>query len=221
MNRFKLALIIIVLGLISVLLVQNRQTRLSLKFLCPDVADPSCLYQTPTLSLGIWLVIFAIAGTISSLIWQFLIQTASSPSASKPSKNYSDTYNKTEQPFSRPQVEYTPPKAEVKTTGNKAVSDWEQTNNENWVIDETKPNTKERKIKDYEVRTKPLQSHDSDPSSSVYSYKFREASPKKTENLTKKDSDKTDEVYDASYRTINNPQPSKPQNIEDDDEEWI
>lgn len=220
MNRFKLVLVLIILGLIGILLAQNRQ-KLPLKFLCPDVADPSCLYQTPALPLGIWLLIFAIAGIVSSLIWQFLIQTASSPSASKSSKNYSDTYNKTEQPFSRPQVEYTPPRAKVQTTASKPVSDWEQANNEDWVIDETKPDIREQKIKNYEVRTKPPQSQNTDPSSSVYSYKFREASPKKTENLTKKNLDKTDEVYDASYRTINNPQPSKPQNIEEDEEEWI
>ena len=217
MNRLKLILILIVLGLMSILLVQNRQP-FSLKFLCPDVADPNCFYQTPALPLGIWLLVFAIAGIISSLIWQFLIQTVSNSSGSKSSKNDSNTYSKAKE-FSRPQVEYTSAKPKERISSNP-VSDWEQTTNEDWVIDETKPNATKRKTEGYEVKTKPLQSPNDNPASSVYSYKYKEASPKKKENLTPKGSDKTEDVYDASYRTISNPELSKPQ-IEDDDEEWI
>ena len=217
MNRFKLVLIIIVLALIGILLAQNRQLLL-IKFLCPEVNDSNCLYQTPSLPLAAWMILFAIAGLLSSLIWQYLIQVNSSSKLSNSRKSYY-----TDRPFDKPQAKYSRPQAEVKTTRvDTTVSDWEKTSAEDWDIQETKTPIDEKVVNNYEVKAKPPSPQNLNRGDSVYSYKFREASPKKNEQSnTTKSSNKVDEVYDAPYRTVDSSSAIPNSPSVDDDEEWI
>ena len=217
MNRFKLVFILIVLGFVGILAIQNQQL-LFLKILCPDVADSSCWYQTPSLPLAVWMLVFAIAGILSSLIWQFLIQIRSSSKTSSSPKNYY-----TDRPFDTPQGEYTRPKAEVanKRKSTNTVSDWEKASSENWEREDTKSSVPRKTVNNYAPKAKPQSPPNINLSDSADSDKFRETSTKKREKLENKSSNKIDDVYDATYRTVGSSPLPNSSKIEDDDEEWI
>ena len=68
MSRLKLILLVLIIAMLGILFVQNREP-LALKLLCPDQAA-SCLYQTPTLPLAIWMALFIAAGVVTSLLSQ-------------------------------------------------------------------------------------------------------------------------------------------------------
>lgn len=225
MNRLKVVLFLIVLIIVGILLGQNREL-LSLKFFCPDISSASCLYLTPALPLAAWMGIFALAGIISSLIWQLLNQAAIP--TSKATRSYSSVENKVR---SRQEVEYTRPPTPVNSynssstntvTNNRPPSDWEQPKNEDWEAN-TFPNAP-REVKTTLPTTEPLQKppQNTSPSDSIYSYKFREADEPKKDSVSDRQKSSVDDVYDATYRTVNNPQSTTtPYNNEEEDEEWI
>ena len=217
MNRFKLVCLLIILSLVAVLLGQNREL-LSLKLFCPDVTSQSCLYRTPELPLAAWIGLFAIAGIISSLLWQFLNRLAT------PSKRYSDRNQVASR--SKPEVNYTRPQNVARST--IPTSDWEEPKSEDWESDLAEgrhSGNRESTVKQdrfepdstvYRVQDKTSNVSSTD---STYSYKFREAKPKREESEISQDT-KTDEVYDVNYRTVRPPSAKSPNTIQDD-EEWI
>lgn len=217
MNRFKLVCLLIILSLVAVLLGQNREL-LSLRLFCPDVTSQSCLYRTPALPLAAWIGLFAIAGIISSLLWQFLNQLAT------PSKRYSDRNQVASR--SKPEVNYTRSQTVARST--IPTSDWEEPESGDWENDlaearhsgDREPQVKQDRFEPdstvYRVQDKTPNVSSTD---STYSYKFREAKPKKKESEVAQDT-KTDEVYDANYRTVRPPSTKSPNTIQDD-EEWI
>jgi hypothetical protein len=80
MVRIKLAIAVLFLAGIILFYVQNREL-VSLKLLCSDVNN-SCFYQTPSLPTAAWILLFALAGTITSLLLQFF-NALSKPSRTK------------------------------------------------------------------------------------------------------------------------------------------
>lgn len=228
MDRLKLVLFLIILTVVAILLGQNREL-LALKFFCPDINSASCLYRTPSLPLAVWMGIFAIAGVISSLVWQFLNQAATP--TPKSTRSYS-VDRRVDSSSSSRQVEYTPPETKssfyatpntTKAVSNKPLSDWEQPKSEDWDANPLYGATQDNVSVGKQNRVSP-EPQDSIRTDSIYSYKFRDASePKsepKNEPLSDRKKSSVDDVYDATYRTVNNPQSTKP-NGGEEDEEWI
>ena len=220
MNRFKLISVLIVLTVVGILLGQNRQL-LSLKFLCPDVTNQSCLYRTPALPLAAWIGIFAIAGIFSSLVWQLLNQVAT-PTKNRSPNTKSDSYRSVDTQVRTPQPEYTRSKTQdyVKTSIPK--TDWEQPVSEDWETDEVGKNTQDEfqksSIKDREQK----EPQDRNRSDSAYSYKFREVERQKSDKKFEETKKSTpDDVYDATYRTVSSPGQTDSTSYDEDDEEWI
>ena len=260
LNRFKLLVFAIILAVLAILFFQNRES-LSLKFLCSDTTSEYCLYQTPSISLAIWMAIFIVAGIVSSLIWQ-LLSRAGSPTknnlkSSSPSQSSQASQTRTsyrEDSNLREETSFgTTNRGFYDTTNpnNSNVSDWEQQKSDDW-----EPTNVPNFAKDYDV---PRQSPDNmRPGETNYAYKFRKdnesnsrvppfegkrgqarvSEDKPWANETRQgrsskensnsESDKppvsknTEEVYDANYRTLNNiPPPSVPEDLEDDDSDWI
>lgn len=209
MNRFKLVCLLIILSIVAILLGQNREP-LSLKLFCPDVTSQSCLYRTPALPLAAWIGLFAIAGIISSLLWQFLNQLA------RPAKRYSDPPRQN-RARSQPKVDYTRPETVASST---PTSDWEEPKGEDWESDRVSQVKKDPLDTDRTVYRVQDKTRDVSSTDSTYSYKFREAKPKKSDRENVAPKTKTDEVYDVNYRTVSPPSTKNPDPI-DDDEEWI
>lgn len=213
MNRFKLFLVLIVLGVVGILLGQNRQL-ISLKLFCPDVTSQSCLYRTPELPLAAWIGAFAIAGILSSLLLLFLNQLGTPREKTDRNRSVAPKETKVRE---RP-AESTRPQNIAKP---RTTSDWEETVSENWESDSPKTAVKE-KI-DLKKADDPLlrEPQDIKRSGSTYSYKFRESNREKTKSPRDREEKKIDDVYDASYRTLNTP-PNKNKNFHsDEEEEWI
>ena len=222
MNRFKLISVLIVLTVVGILLGQNRQL-LALKFFCPDVTNQNCLYRTPELPLAAWIAIFAIAGIISSLVWQFLNQVAT-PTKSHSSNRKSNSYRSVDTQVRSRQPEYTRTETPDRVKTSIPKTDWEQPVSEDWETDEVPQKTQDKfqksSIQDREP-TKP-QDRNRSGSDSAYSYKFPEVERQKTDKKVE-DTKKSpvDDVYDASYRTVSSPQKTDSTTYEEDDEEWI
>lgn len=68
MSRLKLILLVIIVAILGIVFVQNREPMV-LKLLCPDQAE-SCLYQTPSLPLAIWMTLFILGGVLTSFLSQ-------------------------------------------------------------------------------------------------------------------------------------------------------
>ena len=218
MNRFKLVCLLIILSLVAVLLGQNREL-LSLKLFCPDITSQSCLYETPALPLAAWIGLFAIAGIVSSLLWQFLNQLAT------PSKRSSERDRVTSR--SKPEVNYTSSQTAARSN-TIPTSDWEESQSEDWegnLAEARLKSGRESAVKQdrFEPDSTVYRVQDKTPNvsspDSTYSYKFREAKPKKKEEEVSQDT-RTDEVYDVNYRTVRPPSTKSPNTIQDD-EEWI
>ena len=220
MNRLKLISVLIVLTVVGILLGQNRELH-SLKFFCPDVTSQSCLYRTSALPLAAWIALFAIAGVVSSLVWQLLNQVAT-PTKNLAPKQKSNSYRSVDPRVAPPQPEYT--RRPIENTVNPSIpkTDWEQPVSEDWEMDEVRKSTRDEFQKTPISDREKKEPQDRDRSDSVYSYKFREVKePKREEKF--QDSPKTtvDDVYDANYRTISNPQATDSKTYDEDDEEWI
>jgi hypothetical protein len=80
MLRIKLSIAVLFLAGIILFYAQNREV-VSLKLLCSDLNN-SCFYQTPPLPVAAWILLFALAGTITSLLLQ-VFNAISQPSRKK------------------------------------------------------------------------------------------------------------------------------------------
>ncbi len=87
MSRLKLILLVLIVAILSIVFVQNREP-LALKILCPEQAQ-SCLYQTPDLPLAIWMALFIVGGVVTSLLSQ-LFNRYIYGGAGKRKANYDD-----------------------------------------------------------------------------------------------------------------------------------
>ena len=241
MNRFKLVVLLILAGIVGILFVQNQQL-LTLKLFCPEPTSEACFFLSPELSLAAWMGLFAIAGILSSLLGQLLNRATSTKTvvaksvASKPKEQpYSRTKfskNKTKKSGfndsgfnnSNSSAPKKAPKNDNSSRKNSAATDWEEKRSENWEEDkfsETTKSPQKDRVVTQETKTQTKSPTKPTSSDSVYSYKFSESSKNKPTESTESNKNKTDDVYDASYRTINNPSPKNETPQEENDEEWI
>ena len=234
MNRVKLVVLLIFSSVIGILFVQNKQL-LTLQLFCPEPTNGACFLLSPELSLAAWMSLFAIAGILSSLCGYLLNRSMSTNTVVNKNvgrKTEDRTYSQPELQRDKPKKsnfsipKKTPEKSNPK---NSAAMDWEEKSSENW--EENKPaagvtqSSKEKASASTQATKKESGSQSKSQakptnSDSVYSYKFAESAknkPKEKESANKK----TDDIYDASYRTINKPSPKTTTSNEDDDEEWI
>lgn len=224
MSAIRLILLLVVLGFLTLLLLQNWSPVLPLVFLGT---------QTQPLPLAIWILIGVAAGGLTSLFISGCFGLSNYFASSKPRKH-------------RPTVETPPPRREQRsrdytaashssaentsytatsTTSsppktnsppNDDVNDWESDRSDDWdfeadeqnIQDTPKSGTQDtvRDNTNYEVNTEPK---NSSRSGSVYSYSYRE--PKNSAV------GRTESVYDADYRVLT---PPFRQNTSEDDEDW-
>ncbi len=97
MSRLKLILLVSIVAALGIVFFQNREP-LALKILCPDRTQ-ACVYQTPPLPLAVWIGLFTLAGTITSLLWQILDRYRYSGSVKR--KYTTDNFEASRQDWSR------------------------------------------------------------------------------------------------------------------------
>ena len=225
-NQLKLLLLVITLGVLGILFFQNQEP-ISLKLLCADPSSQYCWYQTPTQPLAMWMGLFLILGVVASLMWQLLQNLGLSQSEA----DYSDRYEpspRQEDIYSRKSVSSTSEKTAKTTrkTPSTSTSDWEDSRQrEDWEESQSSPASKvdptinrDDTIRGYsfEARQEP---QNINQSGSTYSVQFKK-NPQSEEPVK----NKKDEVYDANYRTINNPNRNnvnQQTELDEDEEEWI
>ncbi|MGL5795421.1 MAG: hypothetical protein ACRC06_13670 [Waterburya sp.] len=70
MNRLKLLFLLLIIGALIIVFVQNQEP-ITLKLLCPDInASQACLYQTRQFPLAMWIGLFTLAGILTNLLGQ-------------------------------------------------------------------------------------------------------------------------------------------------------
>ncbi|WP_319419936.1 hypothetical protein [Pleurocapsa sp. FMAR1] len=148
MSRLKLLLFIILIGVLMIVFIQNREP-IALKLLCDDVNNQYCLYQTPQLPLAVWIGLFALGGMLTSLLSQVFSRFSYSGSG-KSRKTANDLYPERQ--------------------------GWvDQDGKEQYAVDSTQIQDSQNRITDvktYEASQKP---QSVERSGSNYSYKYRPA----------------------------------------------
>ncbi|AFZ33961.1 hypothetical protein Sta7437_0349 [Stanieria cyanosphaera PCC 7437] len=220
--RLKLLLVLIIAGVLGILFVQNQEL-IALKFFCGGL-NQACLYRSINLPLAAWLGIFIFAGVITSLIWQFFNSLISNPQSERIRS----------QPYTT--VRENPSGINERLNYRNAPPDWEQGGQDEWNIEEAPSETTTRDRQEPTSRAFTSEYPETDPSytqpktnyevqqqptsvkhsGSTYSYTYREAGAKQSDQVE-------ENVYDANYRTIK--PPSQTQTNEsipnDDDEDWV
>lgn len=226
MAVFRLILLVVVLGGLTLLLVQNWTPVLSLVFLG---------MRSKPIPLALWILFSTAAGAFTTVfitslfnLSTYFAQPRRQASPRSPANSTRTSQTRREEPVSRP---YSPPysspsdnKTESTATSD-LPNDWEtDTSTDDWDFEEEQaptpnPNTQVRDSYIYERQQEPKSSYKSD---SVYSYSYRE--PKNS------GVGKTESVYDADYRVIIPPyQPQTPtqaennqagNNQEAEDDDW-
>lgn len=70
MSRIKILLLVLIIAVLSVVFVQNREP-IALQLLCGDRSQ-TCLYRTPPLPLAAWMALATLTGAIANLLVQSL-----------------------------------------------------------------------------------------------------------------------------------------------------
>ncbi len=229
MPVIRLILLLVVLGGLTLLLLQNWSPVLPLVFLG---------WQTQALPLAAWILLSIAAGATTSLLISSLFKVANlfSRSPARKSKKVvaSPPPRTTTQ---RREPKYTPPPASptpsyTGSTPDNAADDWDSNptaNDDDWDFEEdtnkTQANADEVRnsrvdnasnqprdvgSRSYEVSNQPKSG---ERTGSVYSYNYRDASNSGV--------GKTESVYDADYRVITPPY-REPEAVadDDDDDDW-
>jgi uncharacterized integral membrane protein len=213
MAVIRLILLVAILGLLTLLLVQNWSPALSLVFLG---------IRTQPLPLAMWVLFSTLAGALTSLfisiLWKlsnyFGRQQRQTPlkSATRSPRTTATSREEPKTPPYRP----SPTANKTETTNSNAFDDWEtnDSDNDDWGFNEqptpAPPPQREPKPQTYERQQEPISGSQS---GSVYSYSYRE--PKNTAV------GKTESVYDADYRVIIPPyQPPTTNQVDNDDDDW-
>lgn len=148
MSRLKLILLVIIIAILGIVFVQNREP-MALKLLCPDSAE-FCLYQTPDLPLAIWMALFIVGGVITSLLTQVFNRYRYGSARTRPNS-----------------VDF----AEDRNKWSTKASKQDRYSNSPETIEDSKIQDKYRSG-NYEAPQKP---ESVERSGSTYSYKYRDA----------------------------------------------
>ncbi|WGV24131.1 LapA family protein [Halotia branconii] len=218
MAVIRLILLVAVLGVLTLLLVQNWSPVLSLVFLG---------MRTQPLPLAMWILFSTAIGAFTSFLISTLFKLSNyfrgqqrqtplkSPTAS-PRAESSRRQEPTPPPSNPP-----PRGSRTEYATSEEFDDWETNNNTNddWDLDEQPaeaptPNPKTQPFQDSQTYERQQEPKSGSQSGSVYSYSYRE--PKNTA------AGKTESVYDADYRVIIPPYqpPANNQADNSDDDDW-
>ncbi len=201
----RIILLLVILGGLVLLLVQNWSPVLPLVFL--GVA-------TPALPLAVWILISLAAGASTSLAIAFLLQLTNYVSQPKSSNQRQAQAPPKTPPYNASSA---PPKTPPPQERDRAVDDWQESANEDWDFEEnvddqeSPPQDNVQDSRSYEARSEPKSSYQT---GSVYSYSYREPSDSGV--------GRTESVYDADYRVLTPPyrEPEKAQEQEQEEEDW-
>ncbi|TVP55170.1 MAG: LapA family protein [Nodularia sp. (in: Bacteria)] len=221
MAVIRLILLVAVLGILSLLLVQNWSPVLALVFLG---------VRTLPLPLAMWIFFSTAAGAFTSLLITTLLKVSNYFGEQQRQRPYkSGGTSPRAKTTSRQEPE--PPPYRPWSAGNKkesttsnAFDDWETNDrrNDDWDFDEPQPEAPTPSPQTPPVRDSQTYERQQEPQSrsqsgSVYSYNYRD--PKNTAV------GKTESVYDADYRVIIPPyEPPTTNQVDeqanDDDDDW-
>ncbi len=219
----------------GIILLQNQQP-ITLYFLGTDAETALFSLRLP---VAVWMLIFTLAGIISSFLIQLLTRSSRILSFNKPP-------NRRPRPQDPPETPYQRPSPKKSDWGTPPPPEWDNSSNaeqeeDEWDIEEPpeentiprNPTTVEDTRSEFEKQQPPKTVSQE---GTVYSYTYRELSdrsdrvsseppvtPPKAENKPPSPQNRGD-VYDAQYRIITPPyQPSQESNDEDgeNEENWI
>jgi hypothetical protein len=185
--------------------------------------------MTVKLPLGVWVLLFTLAGIISGLTLQFLYSFRRPLAAPKASPRIAN--NPTVPPPSpRPTyIQDSAPSPPLRRSSGQASNDWERDSGDDWNFD-TPPLRRSSgqaekptiiqdreefptRVADEEKVDFVKPPSDSSQTGSVYSYSYRTAKQTRGE--------KADQVYDVNYRIITPPAEDQNEVNKGDEEEWI
>ncbi|MBE9006353.1 LapA family protein [Fortiea sp. LEGE XX443] len=215
MAVIRLILLVVVLGGLTLLLVQNWSPAISLAFLG---------MRTQQLPLAMWILFASTAGAFTSVLITTLFKF-SSYFEGQPRQTPLKSAATSRRVKTPPSEEPTPPpftsqspNSQTKAAASEKFDDWETSNtNDDWDFEEQPqqtppPNPRTQSARNFESEERQAEPKSSSQSGSVYSYSYRE--PKNTAV------GKTESVYDADYRVIIPPYKSpadEPADKTDDD----
>ncbi|HLO88826.1 MAG TPA: LapA family protein [Nostocaceae cyanobacterium] len=192
----RLILLLVVLGGLTLLLVQNFSPALPLVFLGA---------RTKPLPLALWILFSTTAGAATTILIFTLLKLINYPAAPIPKTTPTNSQRPPTTPREEPKVDSKSASNQREYSTSNDFDDWETDNNEDSDWEETEqPKTYDR----------PQTPRSGSQSGSVYSYSYKE--PKNTA------AGKTESVYDADYRVIIPPyQPPTKTQPEDDDWDFL
>ncbi|WP_373526174.1 LapA family protein [Nostoc sp.] len=217
MAGIRLILLVVVLGGLTLLLVQNWSPALSLVFLG---------VRTQSLPLAMWILFSTVIGAFTSILIATLFnlsnyfaagkrQTPDRTTATPPRAKATRREEPTSRPTSSP-----PPASKKEEPTSDVFDDWETngSRDDDWNFDEDSqeaptPNPQTQQPRDSKTYERQSEVKSSSASGSVYSYSYRE--PKNTA------AGKTESIYDADYRVIIPPYQPPTTNQADDDWEFF
>ncbi|NES82092.1 MAG: hypothetical protein F6K10_12185 [Moorea sp. SIO2B7] len=219
MSVNRIGLLILILALVgSIIFVVQNQVPVSLVFLNIDIPIK--------LSIAVWMLIFAVAGILASLVLQLL----SSLTRKAPVKDFyteeSEPYSPSPRRWHRSQErdkELNEGRSQVSNPSVNYESDWETPDDDDWDREESTTETPPTgEIFDRSLTEEQSESHErvqkpktSSHSGSVYSYGYREPGDTGV--------GKAEPVVDANYRVIKPPHRHNidEQTERDEEEDWI
>ena len=194
MAIIRIALLLVVLGGLSLLVAQNWLPVLPLVFLG---------ISTQALPLAVWILMSIAAGAFTSLFITGLFKLSNYFAQPKLNKSRNVTRGSSAQPDEAYHSAASRPASNTESTPSDAGDDWDSdsTSDDDWDFEEDADKTRNSSSQDdirdstnYEVKQEPKSGY---RSGSVYSYNYRE--PKNS------GVGKTESVYDADYRVLTPP----------------
>lgn len=196
MPVIRIILLLVVLGGLALMLVQNWSPVLPLVFLGG---------KTQALPLAVWILSSVAAGAFTSLFITSLFKLSNYFARPSISKRRNVKVPPPHPSAPRSENHYTTasraPKPDIESTSSDASDDWESdptSNDDNWDFEDDADKTQNvssqdpaRDSKTYEASTEPKSGY---RTGSVYSYNYREPSNSGV--------GKTESIYDADYRVI-------------------
>lgn len=172
MSRIKILLLLLIIAVLSIVFIQNGQP-IALKILCADT-NQTCLYQTPSLPLSVWIAIATFTGAIANLLVRALNRYGYSDSSRKKVISNDDLYpeDKGWKDDTDDRSKYSTA-AELKDSARDKVAD----------------------TKVYETKQEP---QNVERSGSTYSYKYREAGDRPKRDNFKSNSSESKTDYNAT-----------------------
>ena len=172
MSRIKILLLLLIIAVLSVVFIQNRQL-IALKILCGDT-NQTCLYQTPSLPLSVWIAIATFTGAIVNLLVRALNRYGYSDSSRKKVVSNDDLY------------------PEDKGWKNN-TDDRSKYSKPSQLEDSVRDKVADTKV--YETRQEP---QNVERSGSTYSYKYREAGDRPKQDSFKNNSSQSKTDYNTT-----------------------